>query len=366
MPPEPMRHDSAATTTSPRVPAGLRLPDLGGRSRAYEDLPWQRTKLSVRGEDPADRTVWAVTCFATRAGYRRRGISRALAAAAVDFARERGARAVEAYPMITEPGVEITWGETHVGTRSIFETAGMTEVLRASLRRVVMRIDFQPVDVHRPPRPRRSRKGDANECADHAGPLADVVTPDRGRRDHRCGCDEGRRGARGRSVAMTSLLDDAFAHHIWATERLLDACATLTSEQLATPTPGTYGPIMATLAHLVSSDRWYLSFFREQPAPIVEEANVSLADLREAIAANGAAWQVLLASDPDPEADLVERGDGWEFHQPAGLRLAQAIHHGTDHRSQVCTALTSHGIEPPEIDLWAYGEATGRTRAIEG
>ena len=102
-----------------------------------------------------------MTCFATRAGYRRRGISRVLAAAAVDFARERGARAVEAYPMITEPGVEITWGETHVGTRSIFEAAGMTEVLRASLRRVVMRIDFEPdgrpPDLQPSTRPQRRR-----------------------------------------------------------------------------------------------------------------------------------------------------------------------------------------------------------------
>ena len=47
-----------------------------------------------------------------------------------------------------------------------------------------------------------------------------------------------------------------------------------------------------------------------------------------------------------------------------GLDLAQVLHHGTDHRSQVCTALTSFGIEPPEIDLWAYGEATGRTRGV--
>ena len=165
---------------------------------------------------------------------------------------------------------------------------------------------------------------------------------------------------------MTSLLGDAFAHHIWATERLIDACATLTPEQLVASVPGTFGPIVATLAHLVSSDGWYLSFFREQPAPIDEQPNVTLADLRAAIAANGAVWSDILAADPDPEADLVERGDGWEFHQPAGLRLAQAIHHGTDHRSQVCTALTNLGIEPPEIDLWAYGEATGRTRAIEG
>jgi uncharacterized damage-inducible protein DinB len=165
---------------------------------------------------------------------------------------------------------------------------------------------------------------------------------------------------------MSTLLDDAFAHHIWATERLIDACATVSREQLVTPTPGTYGPIMATLAHLVSSDGWYLSFFREQPAPVDEKSNVTLADLRAAISANGAAWRDMLAVPPDPDADLVERGDGWEFHQPAGLRLAQAIHHGTDHRSQVCTALTSQGIEPPAIDVWAYGEASGRTRAIEG
>ena len=47
------------------------------------------------------------------------GITRALVRAAVGFARERGARALEGYPMISDPGEEITWGETHVGTRNI-------------------------------------------------------------------------------------------------------------------------------------------------------------------------------------------------------------------------------------------------------
>ena len=96
-----------------------------------------------RAEDKTDDSVWAVTCFVTRAGFRRRGVSRALARAAVDFARERGARAVEGYPMITEPGKEITWGELHVGSRSIFAAAGFAEVSRPTRRRVVMRIDFQ-------------------------------------------------------------------------------------------------------------------------------------------------------------------------------------------------------------------------------
>jgi hypothetical protein len=65
-----------------------------------------------------------------------------LAKAAVEFARARGARAVEGYAMVTQPGVEITWGELHVGSRSIFADAGMRQVAAPTKRRVVMRIDF--------------------------------------------------------------------------------------------------------------------------------------------------------------------------------------------------------------------------------
>jgi uncharacterized damage-inducible protein DinB len=161
---------------------------------------------------------------------------------------------------------------------------------------------------------------------------------------------------------MTSLLKDAMAHHIWASERLIDVCQALTPEQLRTPVPGTYGPIIATLAHMVGSDGWYLTFFRDWTNPIGEDEGVTLAELRSAITANGAAWMEVLADELDADADMVEHGDGWDFHAPLGIRINQVIHHGTDHRSQVCTALTSLGVEPPEIDLWAYGEATGRTR----
>jgi GNAT superfamily N-acetyltransferase len=100
-------------------------------------VPWDG-----RSEDKADDRVWAVTCFVTRVGYRRRGVGRALARAAVDFARERGARAVEGYPMDLPPGQQALLVELHVGTRSMFADAGFAEVGRPSRRRVVMRIDF--------------------------------------------------------------------------------------------------------------------------------------------------------------------------------------------------------------------------------
>jgi GNAT superfamily N-acetyltransferase len=104
-------------------------------------VPWLN-----RAEDKADDSVWAVTCLFARAGFRRRGISRALARAAVDFARERGARAIEGYPMTT---TEVISEELHVGTRGVFAAAGFTEVSRPTLRRVVMRIDFPALGTGR-------------------------------------------------------------------------------------------------------------------------------------------------------------------------------------------------------------------------
>jgi GNAT superfamily N-acetyltransferase len=110
---------------------------------AYPRLPPRRIVLKERGEDKDDDSVWAVTCFITRAGYRKRGVTYALARAAVGFARERGARALEGYPMITEPFKEITWGELHVGSHWVFADAGFAEVSHPTLRRLVMRIEFQ-------------------------------------------------------------------------------------------------------------------------------------------------------------------------------------------------------------------------------
>ena len=160
-----------------------------------------------------------------------------------------------------------------------------------------------------------------------------------------------------------SLFYDAFAHHIWATERVIDACSGLSPEQLRTPVPGTYGPILGTLQHLVSTDGWYLAFFQDWANLVEEDGEVTLSELRSAISTTGAQWMDLLARDLDGEQDVPEHGDGWAIHAPVGFRLAQVVHHGTDHRSQICTGLTSLGTEPPEIDLWAYGKANGRSRA---
>lgn len=111
-------------------------PAYSGLLRVYR-VPWEG-----RSEDRADDGVWSVTCIFVRAGYRRRGITYKLVEAAVIYARDCGARAIEGYPMVTRPGEQVLWGEILVGGRSMFANAGFTQVAQPTLRRVVMRIDF--------------------------------------------------------------------------------------------------------------------------------------------------------------------------------------------------------------------------------
>ena len=108
-------------------------PAFGGLIRNNR-VPWEG-----RDEDKADESVWAVTCLLTRAGFRKRGVSRTLARAAADFARERGARALEGYPINTK---NVIAEELHVGTERVFADAGLAEIGRPTPRRVVMRVDF--------------------------------------------------------------------------------------------------------------------------------------------------------------------------------------------------------------------------------
>ena len=115
----------------------------GARSAPRSDYPYLRqTTWKGRHENKDDASIWAVTCFVTRAGFRRQGVSRALVGGTIDLARDRGARALEAYPMKPAPGKDVTWGEMHVGALSAFLAAGFRVVHVPSLRRAIVRYDY--------------------------------------------------------------------------------------------------------------------------------------------------------------------------------------------------------------------------------
>ena len=158
------------------------------------------------------------------------------------------------------------------------------------------------------------------------------------------------------------MIREGLRHHSWATERLLDLCASLSDEELAERIPAIYGSTLDTVRHLVDADNWYLFAISGGDLGIADfdADELPLSEVRAVAGANAAGWEAIIERDLDPDADLVViREDGSVRHATVGIRLAQVLHHGSDHRSQICTALTMLGHAPPEFDVWAYGESVG-------
>ena len=85
--------------------------------------------------------VWSISCFYIRRGYRRRGVSEALLAAAVEHARELGATALEAYP--SDVAKAKTPQPIYTGVASMFERAGFRKVAGENPVRPIMRRTFR-------------------------------------------------------------------------------------------------------------------------------------------------------------------------------------------------------------------------------
>ena len=159
---------------------------------------------------------------------------------------------------------------------------------------------------------------------------------------------------------MATALVELYRHNLWANLHLLDACAGLGDEQLDASAPGTFGRVRDTLVHLFAAEERYVALLSDQrpERPLSErDPFPGFEELRERARRSGEALIELAGQTP---ADRVLRGtwrDG-PYEMLATVPLVQAINHATEHRAHVMTILTQRGVELPDIDGWAYGEAT--------
>jgi ribosomal protein S18 acetylase RimI-like enzyme len=112
-------------------PAPGLLAYRGGRVVGWVSLGpragFERIKRSRVIPKLDDRPVWSIVCFAVSEAARGEGVARALLRGAIDYARERGAPAVEAYPVDTR-GQRIGSGAAYTGTLPMFLAAGFQVV----------------------------------------------------------------------------------------------------------------------------------------------------------------------------------------------------------------------------------------------
>ncbi|MFD7408865.1 GNAT family N-acetyltransferase [Streptomyces sp. NPDC059866] len=94
-----------------------------------------------------DLPVWSLWCIRVRPGHRKQGITHALIAGAVEFARGHGAPAIEAYPLDNgDARVDLTMA--YAGLRKNFERAGFvhaadTTSVLAGHPRILMRLELR-------------------------------------------------------------------------------------------------------------------------------------------------------------------------------------------------------------------------------
>ena len=160
---------------------------------------------------------------------------------------------------------------------------------------------------------------------------------------------------------MGKALAELFWHNLWANQRLIDFCAALSDAQLDAQAPGAYGPARDTLVHLCAAEERYVSRLtgETQENPLRESAGFpGFEELRERSRHSGEAL-VAIAEKFQPTRVLRGTYRDEPYSIRAIVLIIQAINHATEHRANIITSLAAQGIEPPEIDGWAYGDEMG-------
>ena len=152
---------------------------------------------------------------------------------------------------------------------------------------------------------------------------------------------------------------EAFRYNKWANLHVLAVCAGLSAEQLRLSSPGTYGSVADTLLHLFGAEQRYIRRLTGAEPRISEKDQFpGIAALIE-VAQQNSDELIRLAGQTRPEDKLDTSYGEKRYRMDAGVVLLQAVHHGNDHRTHICTILGAHGIECGAMDVWAYGNASG-------
>lgn len=153
-----------------------------------------------------------------------------------------------------------------------------------------------------------------------------------------------------------------FHQNRWANHRMIEACRNLSQEQLDATAPGTYGTIRETIVHIVRAETWYATLLGFDPKPALGRDDPfpdweTLGDVVDASA------EALIAASRAGASELPDRvivGPDDSEETDASVILVQAFNHGTEHRSQIATILTTLGVDAPDFSGWAWADDTGR------
>lgn len=114
---------------------------VGPRADVPEFNNAGRVSAPVEASDGIDPAVWAISCFFIRGKARGKGLTHRLVAAGIDFAREGGARVLEACPI--DQSKDSRSIGLFVGSTRVFEKAGFSVAAQRKIGRPLMRLELE-------------------------------------------------------------------------------------------------------------------------------------------------------------------------------------------------------------------------------
>jgi uncharacterized damage-inducible protein DinB len=154
---------------------------------------------------------------------------------------------------------------------------------------------------------------------------------------------------------------DILATHLrytaWASQRIVQAAATLSADELNRDFKTADKSVLGTLVHTYAGDRIWIGRILGNPPDVFidPEADMKLSVLQNDWPRVHQRWFDWIASLGDP-SEIAHYRDikGNQHSTPLWQIVLHAVNHGTHHRGQASSMIRAMGHTPPPLDLIFY------------
>ena len=151
-------------------------------------------------------------------------------------------------------------------------------------------------------------------------------------------------------------LERMLKHMAWANQHVLNFLVDLPDEALSAHVVNPDWNVAEIVGHIVSAaDRYGVRLTGIESTDIARPSSMN--DVRDLIPLTERFDARLLAAAADEDAKVLVRHSDGDFECWRSTILSQAVHHATEHRAQLASALEAKGFAAPDlddIDLWAF------------
>jgi uncharacterized damage-inducible protein DinB len=166
---------------------------------------------------------------------------------------------------------------------------------------------------------------------------------------------------------MNQPFAEMFRYNRWATATILEACRSLTDEQLDAHPPGISGSVRVLLTHLVGGEQTFVlrTKGRQHEGELSRRSDWPGIDTLLEVAAETSDELIAVAESLDEDVEVGLPYMGNVHRIPKSFFLVHAIEHGVEHRTEIKVALGAIGVATPDLDGWAYAAANNIGYIVE-